>query len=298
VLRYEPAVGMQAGLHSIGQLLSLPGDQRPDEAFSRVYTSAPLDEAVAVLGRARAELRVETSASVLGFAVSLCDVAPDGTSALVAKGMRNATRRGSLTEPEPIEPGAPFDLPIELDATGWIFEPGHRIRLAVANADFPNVWPTPETATSGIHRGGASRVALPVVPLESPVAPPAFAPSPVAVTRKSSLHPRPSFRAVRDALTGHARFELEYAQPRGDLSEAWTFSAAAEVDPRDPASASVRGTCRVERRYGALTVDARAQVIVQGSASDFHVVVDAEAFVNGHGHFARRWVQTIPRTLL
>ena len=298
VLRYEPAVGMQAGLHSIGQLLSLPGDQRPDEAFSRVYTSAPLDEAVAVLGRARAELRVETSASVLGFAVSLCDVAPDGTSALVAKGMRNATRRASLTEPEPIEPGAPFDLPIELDATGWIFEPGHRIRLAVANADFPNVWPTPETATSGIHRGGASRVALPVVPLESPVAPPAFAPSPVAVTRKSSLHPRPSFRAVRDALTGHARFELEYAQPRGDLSEAWTFSAAAEVDPRDPASASVRGTCRVERRYGALTVDARAQVIVQGSASDFHVVVDAEAFVNGHGHFARRWVETIPRTLL
>ena len=48
---------MQAGLHSIGQLLSLPGDQRPDEAFSLVYTSAPLDEPVAVLGRARAELR-------------------------------------------------------------------------------------------------------------------------------------------------------------------------------------------------------------------------------------------------
>ena len=103
---------------------------------------------------------------------------------------------------------------------------------------------------------------------------------------------------MRDALTGHARFELDYAQPRGDLSEAWNFSAAAEVDPRDPASASVRGTCRVERRYGALTVDAHAQVVVQGSANDFHVVIDAEAFVNGHGHFARRWVETIPRTLL
>ena len=241
---------------------------------------------------------METSASVIGFAVSLSDVAPDGTSALVAKGMRNATRRASLSEPEAVEPGVPFDLPIEIDATGWIFEPGHRIRLAVANADFPNVWPTPEAASSHIHRGSASRLVLPVVPLEGPVAPPEFAPSRVAVSRKSSLHPRPSFRAVRDALTGHARYELDYAQPRGDLSEAWNFSAAAQVDPRDPATASVRGTCRVERRYGALTADARAQVIVQGSASDFHVVIDVETIVNGHPHFTRRWVETVPRNLL
>jgi hypothetical protein len=192
----------------------------------------------------------------------------------------------------------PTPVEIELEATSWIFEPGHRIRLAVANADFPNVWPTPETATSGIHRGGASRLVLPVVPLDGPLEPPAFAPSPVAVSRKSSLQPRPSFRAVRDALTGHARFELDYAQPRGDLSEAWHFSAAAEVDPRDPAAASVCGTCRVERRYGALIAAARAQVVVQGSASDFHVVIDVETRVNGHPHFTRRWVETIPRVLL
>jgi uncharacterized protein len=298
VLVYEPGVGMQAGLHSIGQLLSLPGDQRPDEAFSRVYTSPPLREPVTVLGRARADLRVETSATVIGFAVSLSDVAPDGTSALVAKGMRNATRRTSLSAPQPVEVGVPFDLPIEIDATGWTFEAGHRIRLAVANADFPNVWPTPEPATSGIHRGGASVLVLPVVPPESPLPPPAFAPSQVAVERKSSLHPRPSFRAVRDALTGHARFELDYAQPRGDPSQTWHFAAEAEVDPRDPASASVHGTCRVERRYGAIAVDARSQVIVQGSASDFHVVIDVATLVNGRSHFSRRWVETVPRDLL
>jgi predicted acyl esterase len=298
VLTYEPGVGMQAGLHSIGQLLSLPGDQRPDEALSRVYTSAPLDEPIALLGRARAELRVETSASVIGFAVSLCDVAPDGTSALVAKGMRNATRRGSLTDPEPVEPGVPFELVVEIDASGWIYEPGHRIRLAVANADFPNVWPTPEAATSGIHRGGASRLVLPVVPLDGPVEPPALAPSRLAVRRKSMLQPRPSFRAVRDALEGHARFELDYAQPSGAAGELTTFSAVVEVDPHDPANASVRGACRVERRFGSLTVDARSQVVVQGSASHFHVVVDAEALVNGLPHFTRRWVETVPRHLL
>ena len=130
------------------------------------------------------------------------------------------------------------------------------------------------------------------------MAPPEFAPSPVNVSRKSSLHPRPSFRAVRDALTGHARFELDYAQPRGGAGEVSIFSAAAEVDPHDPASASVRGTCRVERHYGALTVSAHSQVVVQGSASDFHVVIDVETLVNGLPHFTRRWVETIPRTLL
>jgi hypothetical protein len=37
---------------------------------------------------------------------------------------------------------------------------------------------------------------------------------------------------------------------------------------------------------------------VQGSASDFHVVIDVETLVNGLPHFTRRWVETIPRKLL
>src|SRR5207245_2913659 len=120
-----------------------PGDQRPDEALSLVYTSPPIEEELLVLGRPRAVLHVSSTASVIGFAASLADVAPDGASHLVVKGMLNATRRRSLVDPEPLVPGEVYELELDLDATAWLFEPGHRVRLAVANADWPNVWPTP-----------------------------------------------------------------------------------------------------------------------------------------------------------
>ena len=84
-LRYDPTVGVTAGLWSGGIHFGLPGDQRPDEALSLTYTSPPLEEDAHVLGRPRAELHVTTSARVIGFCVSLADVRPDGTSHLVAK---------------------------------------------------------------------------------------------------------------------------------------------------------------------------------------------------------------------
>src|SRR5262249_22033735 len=142
------------------------GDQRADEAYSLVYTSAPLTEELYVLGRPRVVLHISSTASVLAFAASLNDVAPDGASALVAKGVLNVTRRESRTEPEPLQPNEIVELGIEIDTVGWVFEPGHRIRLAIANADFPDVWPTPEPARSELFRGQGheSRLVLPIVP--------------------------------------------------------------------------------------------------------------------------------------
>ena len=174
---YDPTVGVCGGLWSCGLEFGLPGDQRPDEALSLVYTSPPLDEPLTVIGQARAFLHVSSTAAVMGFGVSLSDVAPDGNSHLIAKGMLNATRRWSLTDPEPLTAGEVVELDIPIDATAWRFAPGHRIRVAVASADFPNVWPTPQPGRNEVHRGAGtpSRLVVPVVlrrgarrPLPSP----------------------------------------------------------------------------------------------------------------------------------
>src|SRR5439155_11105701 len=175
---YNPAVGTTAGLWSGGIQFGLPGDQRPDETFSLVYTSAALEADLVVVGRPRMVLHVTSSATTMGFAVSVADVAPGGTSHLVSKGMLNGTRRESLSEPKPIVPGEVMELLVELDATGWRFPRGHRIRVAIAGADWPNVWPTPEKGTNEAYRGPRrqSRLVLPVVPPEGAAIPPAFEP--------------------------------------------------------------------------------------------------------------------------
>ena len=109
--RHGPRAGRSARRHDgrpvVGRraVRAMPGDQRPDEARSLVYTAAPLAEPLTILGRARAILHVVPGAEVAALAVSLSDVAPDGASHLVAKGMLNGTRRTSLTDARAARPG-------------------------------------------------------------------------------------------------------------------------------------------------------------------------------------------------
>jgi putative CocE/NonD family hydrolase len=300
---YHPTVGLCGGLWSGGLQFGLPGDQRPDEALSLVFTSPPLGEEVHILGRPRVHLHVASTAAVMGFAASLSDVAPDGTSHLVAKGMLNGTRRHSLTTPEPMRPGTVYALDIEIDATAWIFEPGHCIRLSVASADFPNVWPTPEPGANTIFFGGeaASSLVLPVVPPQGSARPPVFRPSPRSLSRHSAAPEPPTWRVEQDVLTGTTTVVVKYAtqfRPHPGALIQREFGSHSQVDPRDPAGASVRGwhECRVVRPNQV--VEGRTDALIQSTATHFHITLDLAVRLNGALHFTKRWAETVPRALL
>lgn len=298
----HPTVGLTAGLWSGGIQFGLPGDQRLDEALSLTYTTEPLSDELAILGAPRAVLELTSDASVVGFAVSLSDVGPDGASHLVTKGMLNATRRASLADPTPLPAGERTSLAIDLDATGWIFAAGHRIRVAVANADFPNVWPTPQLATSEIHRGpDASHIVLPVVPRHGSATVPTFAPSPSnPAPHASAVHP-PTWQIHTDVLTGRVtsdvRVDVAFRASADTVIER-RFTAECTVDPRDPAHASAHGW-HVNRVIRASdTIQGRCDTVIRSTATHFHVTIDLEITVNDRPHATKRWTESIPRNLL
>ena len=303
IFRYDPTVGVTGGLWSGGIQFGLPGDQRPDEALSLVYTSCPLEEDLCVLGWPRAVLQVSSSAKVIGFAVSLCDVAADGASHLVAKGMLNATRRDSFSDPEPLTPGQVYELEIQIDCTGWVFAKGHRIRLSIASADWPNVWPTPEPATNRVYRGQGrpSRLVLPTVPARGSAMPPEYLPSRRVVGRHSDAIAPPTWELGRDLLTG--RTSVKVCAPRSVRINATTVieresATVCQVVPHDPAHASARGWHVHRILRPNQVVQGRTDVLIQATASHFHVTIDLEVQVNGAPHFAKRWVETVERQLL
>lgn len=300
---YDPTVGTTGGLWSGGVPFGLPGDQRADEARSLVYTSDPLDAALSILGRARAVLHISSTASVIGVAASLSDVAPDGTSSLVAKGMLNGTRRRSLTDPEPLVAGEVVELDIEIDATGWRFRAGHRVRLSIAAADWPNVWPTPEPGTVDVWRGSAhpSRLLLPVVPDSGPVAAPTFPPSPVSVHPASAIDPSPTWSITRDQLTGRTTVAIgldgSLRTPEGAHIERES-GGVFEVDPADPARVVARGWHACRSTSDGLTTAARSDVTIASTAGTFDVTIDLVVSTDGAVHATRRWEESIPRRLL
>jgi hypothetical protein len=300
---YHPVVGITGGLWSGGIGFGLPGDQRVDEAHSLVYTSAPLEEALSIIGWPRAVLHVASSATVMGFAVSLSDVAPDGSSHLVAKGMLNGTRRRSLTDPEPLTPGEIYELEIQIDCTAWQFAKGHAIRLSIASADWPNVWPTPEVGVNQVYRGEArpSRLVLPVVPAEGSATPPAFLPTRMNVQRFAEAVYPPTWEVIFDLLSGRARMQI--ASMRDYRVNDTTLirrenSVTCTVDPRHPEAASAHGRAVHQIVRPNSTLRGTSDLLVQATASEFHVTIDLNLYLNEAPHFSRRWTVSAPRVLL
>src|SRR5690606_23013355 len=96
------------------------------------------------------------------WTVRLEDVAPDGKVSLVSGAIINPSQRFSRLQPGALTPGEPTTLTTAIHFTTWRFKPGHRIRLAVANAQFPMIWPSPTPGTTQLLLGADTWLELPV----------------------------------------------------------------------------------------------------------------------------------------
>ncbi|GAB20115.1 putative hydrolase [Gordonia effusa NBRC 100432] len=132
-------------------------DNRSSEASSVSFTSKPLTSDLQLSGYLNLHLRVLAHGTEAFWAVTVCDVAPDGSSAVVTAGALRSTRRavdeiaslrvnGQLVRPEhpltelsllPVIPDEPHDLDIELNATAAFLPAGHRLRVAVTRTSWP-----------------------------------------------------------------------------------------------------------------------------------------------------------------
>ena len=162
-LKYVPSIGVEAGFWW-GELLS---DQRPVDAFSLVYDSAPLEEDVAIMGRPHTLLNASADAPLANWFARLSDVAPDGQVTQITGAGLSGAQRDSMSDPKPLEPGKFYSLDIEMHLTTWVFPKGHRVRLSVSNALWPMVLSTPYKMITSLRLGkeGGSRLTLPTVPL-------------------------------------------------------------------------------------------------------------------------------------
>ncbi len=300
---YNPTVGVTAGLWSGGIQFGQAGDQRPDEALSLNYTTASLAADVHIFGWAHAILHVSSTAPVMGFAASLSEVAPDGTSRLVAKGMLNGTRRKSLVTPEAMTPGEVYELDIQIDCTAWKFSKGNRVRLSIASADWPNVWPTPHAGINQVHRGSSrpSRLVLPTVPAHGSAISREFQPSRASVSRFSDALRPPTWQVITDVLTGRVTSNIgsvrEYRVDDTTIIRR-EFSVVSQVDPRDPAHTSAHGQSVHYIYRPNHVIRGNSDLMIQATATHFHLTIDLDVRINDAPHFQRRWAASVERRLL
>jgi predicted acyl esterase len=284
-----------AGAGPFGQ----PFDQRPDEVYSLVYEWPPLEDELEILGYPRVKLAFASSEPVAFVSLKLCDVFEDGTSALVSRTAFNLTHRHSHAEPKPLEPGAPQEVIVELDATSWVFEPGHCIRLDVAGADWPNVWPPPGRSRLTIERAGSALV-LPVVAGAPPREPTPSLPPPRPEAQAELPGPPPTWRIEHDVVAARKRVvigqeaatELDVG---GHLLE--HYWGVAGVSTEDPGDSWVEGRAGYELRWPEATVTSESRLVVHSDRDSFRVELELAVGESGRPRRTRRWRRAIYRRL-
>ena len=134
--RYDPAnptpnLGGPLLSTEAGQVDNRPLEARPDVL---TYTTEPLTEPLTVIGHVQLRLFVRSSLAFTDFYGRLCDVCEDGRSLNICEGLYRV-------QPGRGEPQPDGSLAIEVDmwATAYQFQPGHRLRLQVSSGAHPRI---------------------------------------------------------------------------------------------------------------------------------------------------------------
>jgi hypothetical protein len=261
-----------------------------------------LEECVEILGAP--VLTIETSADepLALLAVRLCDVAHDGTSRLVTRGLLNLTHRTGSADPQPLEPGRREQVRVPLEAIAYAFPAGHRIRVAVSSSYWPWAWPSPRAAGVTIFTGPASRFELPLrPPAKRDCIPAGLVPPPVL----GEINGGSIRRLVHNGDPGPGRFSLEVERtrerrlvPPGTLEIEGAQTDVYRIEDGDPLSAEVECTRRMGMIRNGWSAHVETSSSMTADTETFLLVHQVDAYENGDLIFSRARTFTVPRDLV
>ena len=296
------STGTQAGVWCAeGQAGELAADQRPDDALSLTFDLEPLADPLEILGLPAVTLDLAVDRPQALVCVRLCDVLPDGSSALVTRGLLNLAHRESHEHPTPLDPGARYTVRVPLDVIAHSFPAGHRLRVAVSPAYWPWAWPSPEEVALTVFGG---ELELPVRPPrpedeELPVFGEPEHSAPLAV---EELGEGPIAHTLRrDLATGLVEKVFDWdlgGSTRlvdAELETSDSSHCVYSIVEGDPLSAAVRFRASSGMGRGDWNVLSEVTSSMTSDRASFQVAMQLDVSENGEEVFSREWTFTIPR---
>lgn len=276
----------------------LPDDQRMDDALSACFDGAATAEITDIVGAPRIHLRISADQPRAQIAVRLCDLRPDGTSALITMGVMNLRHHASHEAPRDLVPGEAVDIAFDLDQIAYRLPAGHRLRVAVSTSYWPFIWPEADPVTATITGGHLDLPVRPTASGDEAVFPPADGapPLPLRVHGEGAA----SKRIETDLTTGETRIIIAGTiPPTEDLTHGLTTSSSIEeiwsITRDDPASAKVRMTWDRGLGRGDWQVRSRVITSLSADAGHFHITQSLEAWEQDKQLFQREFKASVPR---
>ncbi|WP_330298024.1 CocE/NonD family hydrolase [Streptomyces sp. NBC_00503] len=303
--------GLDAGrFFPFGNDADLPPDQREEDAKSACFefpVGTDSGGPVEILGRPVVRLRLRMDVPYGQVVARLCDVAPDGSSTLVTRGVLNLSARQGRDKAVPWPVGSYEDVHFELNGIGHSFPPGHRIRLALSSAYWPWIWPRAGSEHGWTLDPAGSAVELPVrdpshdteqILFEAPEQS-----EPLGVSYPETLDaPRPERLVVRDVARGVWRLEVDpkYGGTRV-YPDGLEFSEDArevyEIQDDDPLSARTHSnwTVRLHRPELGWDVSVITRSEISCDEGGFTTTNEVVCREGDEVLFHRTWERRLPR---
>ena len=277
----------------------IAGDQRIDDAGSLTFDTEPLADECVILGQPVVKLVVSSDADLANLCARLVDVHPDGTATRVSFGVLNLAHRTSNAEPKPLGPGEPTPIELTLDACGYRFAPGHRIRLSLSSAYWPMILPPPTDASLEIALGSVA-LFLPLLGAHERI----------DVAAPANLDPLPSYETLApaetkrsvecDMTTGFTHYRVRedtglHRHPGNGLASRDVREEVWSIQSGNPLSMTgeARWTCTTQRDGWEATTHCTSTLSC--TASEWLISASVEAFHNGKSVFSRTRTRSIPR---
>lgn len=300
--------GRDAGIWcAYGRRGDLPLDQRGEDGRSLSFTSPPVTNPVEILGFPEITLTLAVDQPVAQLVVRLCDVAPDGVSTLVTRGVLNLTHRANHATVSPLEPGQQYTVKVQLGVIAHQLPAGHHWRVAISPTYWPWLWPSPQPVTLTLFPGHDCLIELPVRPPNSdnktlaPFAPAEGAPPlAVQVLRTPSQRKGHHYDIVQRQLRSFDEVDDGRRLLLGNgIERASSTRTYFDLHEADPCSAQVRceHTINLKRADGPNAFEVRVETVSTMSADqeNFYVTNLLEAYEGTVRVFAKTWDFSVAR---
>jgi hypothetical protein len=145
-----------------------PYDQTTVENRADVllFTSETLTDPYEATGPIKARLYVSSDCPDTDFTVKLTDVYPDGKSMLICDGILRMRNRNGFDHWDFMQPGQIYEVEVDLWSTSYIWNTGHKIRVAISSSNYPRFLANPNTE-DGIYQNTGYNIAENTLYLES-----------------------------------------------------------------------------------------------------------------------------------
>lgn len=278
----------------------LPDEQGEDDRRSLVFDSAVLDASKDIVGAPKLSIQFSSDQPSALLHVRLCDVLPDGRSALITHGFLNLAHHGSHENPQPLEPGKMYETSVTLDQIAYRIPSGHRLRVAISTSSWPSVWPSPRQATITLKQGTIGMPFRPLATGNETAFPEPEAAQPWKIENIRKAHSTRTVDRQADGTVVMTIFndfgcdrDLEHDLETGSLTqEVWS------IHPEDPLSA--KATIRWEQtsRRGDWSVKTETSSVLTCDATHFHLEGHVRALEGNMVVFERGYSDHIARQLL